>query len=345
MPAPSIKPTTVIGFLGTTLDAAKFGPERWNRWRPSVGLTMHEDLRVDRFVLLHSERHQRLADRVTADITDVSPETEIAEQFIEFDDPWDFEEVYTKLLDFARSYPFDPDNNDYLIHITTGTHVAQICLFLLTEARFLPGKLLQTQPRGRKPQPVGTWDAIDLDLSRYDSIATRFAETSAESAHFLKSGIETRNAAFNRMIEEIEQVATRSRAAILLMGTAISAASAQYYTQERMVEGRLVSDHRSVSPGSTFRLGFHQTIEPGWHTYWRNPGDSGDRIRFDYIDIYGEGSVSRLTGVPIHRDDYGKLVVGFYAHGRDQAFAEIPEVYVTRHWKVANGQLVPVEDF
>ena len=70
-------------------------------------------------------------------------------------------------------------------------------------------------------------------------------------------------------------------AAILLMGTAISAASAQYYAQERMVEGRLVSDHRTVSPGSTFRLGFHQAIEPGWHTYWRNPGDSGDRIRFD----------------------------------------------------------------
>ena len=214
----SIKPLTVIGFLGTTLDAAKFGPERWSKWRPSVGLTMHEDLRVDRFVLLHSQRHQRLADRVTTDIADVSPETEIDERFIEFEDPWDFEEVYTKLLDFARSYPFDPDNNDYLIHITTGTHVAQICLFLLTEARFLPGKLLQTQPRGGKPQPVGTWASIDLDLSRYDSIATRFAETSAESAHFLKSGIETRNRDFNRMIDEIEQVAMRSRAPILLMG-------------------------------------------------------------------------------------------------------------------------------
>ncbi|MCW2414627.1 MULTISPECIES: RNA repair transcriptional activator RtcR family protein [unclassified Sphingobium] len=31
-----------------------------------------------------------------------------------------------------------------LLHITTGAHVAQICLFLLTEARYLPGRLLQT---------------------------------------------------------------------------------------------------------------------------------------------------------------------------------------------------------
>lgn len=213
-----MKPLTVIGFLGSTLDAAKWGPERWKKWRPSVSICMQEDMRVDRFVLIHGTSHQRLAEKVIGDIQDVSPETEVDERMLGFNDPWDFEEVYTKLLDFARSYPFDPDNNDYLIHITTGTHVVQICLFLLTEARFLPGKLLQTQPRRGAPQPIGRWNAIDLDLSRYDSIATRFAETSAESAHFLKSGIETRNPAFNRMIGEIEQVAMRSRAPILLMG-------------------------------------------------------------------------------------------------------------------------------
>ncbi|HEV2599029.1 RNA repair transcriptional activator RtcR [Sphingopyxis sp.] len=213
-----MKPVTVIGFLGSTLDAAKFGPSRWNKWRPTVSICMQEDLRVDRFVLLHGSYHRRLADYVMDDIRDVSPETEVVPQLLDFDDPWDFEEVYGKLLDFARSFPFDPDNQDYLVHITTGTHVAQICLFLLTEARYLPGRLLQTQPRRGAPQPTGTWNVIDLDLSRYDSIATRFAEASAESASFLKSGIETQNAAFNRMIDEIEQVAVRSRAPILLMG-------------------------------------------------------------------------------------------------------------------------------
>ncbi len=213
-----MKPVTVIGFLGSTLDAAKFGPSRWNKWRPTVSICMQEDLRVDRFVLVHGSYHSRLADQVMQDIRDVSPETEIVPQQMDFDDAWDFEEVYGKLLDFARGFPFDPDAQDYLIHITTGTHVAQICLFLLTEARYLPGKLLQTQPRRGQAQPVGSWTTIDLDLSRYDSIATRFAEASAESTSFLKSGIETRNAGFNRMIEEIEQVAVRSRAPILLMG-------------------------------------------------------------------------------------------------------------------------------
>jgi len=216
----NMKPLVVIGFLGSTLDASKFGPSRWSKWRPSVALTMHEDLRVDRFVMLHSRKHGRLADYVAEDIAAVSPETRVEQQPIEFNDAWDFEEVYGKLLDFTRSYAFDPEAEDYLIHITTGTHVAQICLFLLTEARYLPGRLLQTQPAAKleSGSAPGRWTTIDLDLSRYDSIATRFAVASAESSSFLKSGIETRNAGFNRLIDEVEQVAGRSRAPILLTG-------------------------------------------------------------------------------------------------------------------------------
>jgi len=215
-----MKPNVVIGFLGTTLDASKFGPNRWGKWRPTVSLCMHEDFRVDRLVLLHGAMHRRLAEFVTADIASVSPETTVEPHVIDFADPWDFEEVYGKLLDFAREKPFDPEAEDYFIHITTGTHVGQICLFLLTEAHYLPGKLLQTQPSRRTEGTLapGTWSAIDLDLSRYDSIATRFAATRAQGASFLKSGIDTRNAAFNRLIDEIEQVAARTRAPLLLMG-------------------------------------------------------------------------------------------------------------------------------
>jgi transcriptional regulatory protein RtcR len=214
-----MKPNVVIGFVGSTLDAAKMAASRWNKWRPTVGLAMQEDLRVDRLELIHGSRHEPLARFVQSDIAAVSPETQVRLRPMDFTDAWDFEEVYGKLLDFARGYRFDPEAEDYLVHITTGTHVAQICLFLLTEARYLPGRLLQTNPpRGQGGSVAGSWSAIDLDLSRYDSIATRFAAAAAEGSSFLKSGIETRNAAFNRMIDEIEQVAARSRAPVLLMG-------------------------------------------------------------------------------------------------------------------------------
>ena len=30
-----------------------------------------------------------------------------------------------------------------------------------------------------------------------------------------------------------------------------------------------------MSPGTPFRVGLRIRLAPGWHTYWRNPGDAG----------------------------------------------------------------------
>ncbi|MFV0298734.1 MAG: RNA repair transcriptional activator RtcR family protein, partial [Hyphomicrobiaceae bacterium] len=89
----------------------------------------------------------------------------------------------------------------------------------LAEARVAPARLLQlTPPRRWKDGAPGTYGIIDLDLSRYDLIAARFNAEQVEAKSFLKSGIETRNAAFNHMIDRIEHVAIRSRAPLLLTG-------------------------------------------------------------------------------------------------------------------------------
>jgi len=208
----------VIGLIGVNLDRGARG-NRWVRWRPSVDLARHEDMQIDRFELISQQRFTDLAETVTEDIHTSSPETTVQHHHVEFSDPWDFEEVYGGLLDFARAYPFDTDKEDYLIHITTGTHVAQICLFLLTESRHLPGRLIQTSPpRGKFDQRVGAYQIIDLDLSKYDSLATRFASEQTESLAFLKAGIETRNQRFNKLIERVERVAIRSREPMLLTG-------------------------------------------------------------------------------------------------------------------------------
>lgn len=137
---------------------------------------------------------------------------------INFNNPWDFETVYSSLLDFARSYNFRPGKEEYLIHITTGTHVAQICLYLLTEAGYLPGQLIQTSPTKRNRKQIGQYQVIDLDLSKYDQIASRFKKEHQEGTTYLKGGIETNNAHFNQMIEQLEQVSVRSNEPILITG-------------------------------------------------------------------------------------------------------------------------------
>lgn len=207
-----------IGQVGTQLDAG-VDAGRWEKWRPSVSLFQHEELLVDRFELLCSAKSRQLAERVKADVETVSPETEVRLHDVEAEDPWDFEQVYGALHDFARAYAFDPEAEEYLLHITTGTHVHQICLFLLAESKHFPAKLIQTSPPRRRGTGVeGHHRVIDLDLSRYDLIARRFAREQQEGQAALKDGIETQNAAFNRLIAEIERVAIRSRAPILLTG-------------------------------------------------------------------------------------------------------------------------------
>jgi len=241
-----MRPLVVLGVLGTTLDRAK-GPGRWERWRPTVDLCRHEDLVVSRLELLSQRRFATLARQVSEDIASVSPETQVRTHDLELRDPWDFEEVYAALHDFARAYPFAPEEEDYLVHVTTGTHVVQICLFLLTEARYLPARLIQTSPTARDDASgPGSYSIIDLDLSRYDRLASRFRREQQEALSFLKAGIATRSARFNALIERIERVAIASSAPILLMGPTGAGKSqlAQRIhalkKQRRQVNGRFV---------------------------------------------------------------------------------------------------------
>ncbi len=213
-----MNPIVIFGLLGTQLDVGK-GQSRWERWRPTVSLFQQEDLAVAEFHLIHSARFSGMAKNVLDDIALLSPDTRCVTHLVEFADPWDFEEVYGKLLDLTEACDFDPERNEYLFHITTGTHVAQICAFLLAESRRFPGKLVQTSPpHGRDAPRAGTYSIVDLDLSRYDKIANRFRQEARDDIAFLKSGIETRNESFNGLIELIERVAIRSSEPILLTG-------------------------------------------------------------------------------------------------------------------------------
>ncbi|RKH60449.1 RNA repair transcriptional activator RtcR [Corallococcus llansteffanensis] len=210
--------TVVIGMLGTTLDTG-MGAQRWTRWRPTVALCQQEDLVVHRLELLHPPRVTSLAQVIQEDIAQVSPETQVRLTSLDIRDPWNLEETYGALLDHVRAHPFHPEEEDYLVHITTGTHIAQICMFLLVESRLIPGRLVQTSPGNAGSRSAsGTHTLIDLDLSNYDTLAARFRQQQREGLSFLKSGIDTHNAAFNRLIERIEQVAVQSRAPLLLTG-------------------------------------------------------------------------------------------------------------------------------
>lgn len=209
------KNTVIFSMLGTKLDSG-IKDSRWKSWRPSVSLCMQKDLPVARLELLYDEHFASIAERVAEDIRAVSPSTKVNIHPMLFANPWSFEEVYAVLFDFARAYSFNTEQEDYLMHMTTGTHVMQICFFLLAEARLIPARLIQTKPPKEALQ--GGYDIIDLDLSRYDRLASRFQKQQREGMDVLKCGIETKNAAFNRLIDRIARVSAASSDPILLTG-------------------------------------------------------------------------------------------------------------------------------
>ncbi|MDQ7774677.1 MAG: RNA repair transcriptional activator RtcR family protein [Paracoccus aminovorans] len=231
----------VIGFLGTQLDMGKTRP-----WRPSVQLCAHPGFPVDRLELIHDERHHPLARNVAAAIRAVSPDTEVRLVRIDMADPRDFQEVYGKLYDFAGSYGFDEDRERYYVHLTTGTHVAQICWFLLTESRHVPARLIQTGPPRDDTDPAGKLEVIDLDLTRYNALQRRFEAAAREHSSLLLGGVETENPAMLALAERLDLVATASDAPILLLGepgTGKSTLAGRIHELKlvrRRIKGRLV---------------------------------------------------------------------------------------------------------
>lgn len=70
----------------------------------------------------------------------------------------------------------------------------------------------------------------------------------------------------------------------LLLFFAVFALNAQAlpWKKTEAVKAELISQATSVQPGSSIRLGVLLTQEPGWHTYWKTPGDTGLSTTIDW---------------------------------------------------------------
>ncbi|MBK8908566.1 MAG: thioredoxin family protein [Rhodospirillales bacterium] len=65
------------------------------------------------------------------------------------------------------------------------------------------------------------------------------------------------------------------------VGGGSSALAASEVATEQ-VRASLITETERVRPGGTAWVALRFDIAPGWHTYWRNPGDSGEPTRIDW---------------------------------------------------------------
>jgi thiol:disulfide interchange protein len=61
----------------------------------------------------------------------------------------------------------------------------------------------------------------------------------------------------------------------LFLALAMALPAAAQTTQAHHVAADLVAERQGIAPGETIHVALRQQIQKGWHTYWRNSGDSG----------------------------------------------------------------------
>ncbi|MEL6748328.1 MAG: protein-disulfide reductase DsbD domain-containing protein, partial [Pseudomonadota bacterium] len=59
-------------------------------------------------------------------------------------------------------------------------------------------------------------------------------------------------------------------------------AAAQPDQDDRKADLSLAVDRSLLAPGAPFTLALIQTMQPGWHTYWKHPGDTGQAVLLDW---------------------------------------------------------------
>jgi transcriptional regulatory protein RtcR len=215
----------LIGFLGVQKDSRGYNEKRWKKFRPSVGLCMHEGLSFDNYYILYQNKFINQLNFLIEDIKSVAPDLNIIPVAIDFDDLFDPVEALEKQLNFVSGLPED---QEYLINLTTGTHTNQLAWFKLVENNFINAKLVQAFGTGGEKQnstkltdndlAKGHYRIIDFKLEKYDRYFSLMNKEKVSSESFLKFGIHTLNHEYNKMITMIERIAVKNNHPILVDG-------------------------------------------------------------------------------------------------------------------------------
>jgi thiol:disulfide interchange protein DsbD len=99
---------------------------------------------------------------------------------------------------------------------------------------------------------------------------------------------------------------------VLLLAARVHAAAGSVVATDN-VKAWLVGETRSIAPGQSVWVALDLDIRDGWHTYWKNPGDSGQATRLIWTLPAGVTAGDIVWTAP-HRFELPPLVNYGYAH-------------------------------
>lgn len=101
-----------------------------------------------------------------------------------------------------------------------------------------------------------------------------------------------------------------SSIALPLAAPALSAAESAVVDTEQ-VRAQLLSETTGYVPGQPLQLALRLQPQPHWHTYWRNPGDSGLETRIEWQLPSGVSAAPISWPVPQQFDTDGMVSFGY----------------------------------
>jgi thiol:disulfide interchange protein len=99
---------------------------------------------------------------------------------------------------------------------------------------------------------------------------------------------------------------------LTLLIACCAVAHAQTNGGTRAVSASLLADTSAVVPGKPFTAGLLLKMQPGWHTYWRDPGDSGLPTTLQWTLPPGFHAGNIQWPKPVQEVEPGNLKVNIY---------------------------------
>ena len=134
-------------------------------------------------------------------------------------------------------------------------------------------------------------------------------KTMAEKEHIKKSVLGLGLAAFICLVWTFCQITLPDRQSL-----GITPALAQGGAKDEVpkpVKPSLISDSAGIVPGGKFKLGVKFDIQPGWHTYYQEPGDSGMPPHFEWQLPAGFKAGPIIWAKPHKTVDAGLVAYGY----------------------------------
>jgi transcriptional regulatory protein RtcR len=171
--------------------------------------------------------------RVRNVITCAFPHIDVNIVQVNQDNPFDPKSAVDALMPFVKTLQ---KNEEYIFSLGSGTHMHQHFWLKLAESGWLDARIIQNyQGKNKNTEPVhhkgvtyfpGRQTLVDFNLSQYDVLVEHFSQTHVISTINLKSGINTVSKKYNALISDIEKVAVRTDAPILIQGASGAGKSA-----------------------------------------------------------------------------------------------------------------------